>query len=376
MTHNQAVSRRLAALAALILPFALGACLFDSGGGAGYPDSDFDLSRLADAANPLARNYPVGDGKSLVGVKFAFKTMNYAAETDSNIEAFHEQTGAYPAMAGAYFDLTSQPRNLKTFLDAVRAKGCIPYVTLDPKDWDNKDFDFQQTFIGKIIQGDFDAPLAALAGVLRDFGQPVMFRYAHEMNGEWYPYAGGGDADGDGTADGPERFIQAWRHVHRLFGREGASNLVWIFCPNAEDFPAKDWNRPFRYFPGSEYADLVFVDAYEHHDKREKSLEQALAYFYNEMGHFLSARKALGDSVIPAFGLGEFGTNRTDSGKKADWYVQSLGYLGGDARIKFHILYNSQNWEDDFSITGLGEAVKSAYQNARFQFRLFDPPLI
>lgn len=360
----------------LVLLLLLVSCLFDSGKGAEFPVSDFDLSRLRNAANPLVQNYSVEAGKSLVGVKFAFKTMHYAAETDSNIEVFHEQVGAYPAMAGAYFDLTSQPRNLKAFLDAVHAKGCIPYVTLDPKDWDNEDIAYQKTFLGKIVRGEFDAPLVALVGVLRDFAHPVMFRYAHEMNGDWYPYGGGGDADGNGIADGPEKFIEAWRYVHRLFEREGAANLIWIFCPNAEDFPVKEWNRPFRYFPGSDYVDLVFVDAYEHHDKREQGLEQVLAYFYNEMGHFLSARETLGDTSIPAFGLGEFGTNRMDKGRKVDWYVRSLDYLGQDDRIQFHIQYNSQNRKEDFSLTGLGEAVKSAYRNIRFQFRLFVPVAI
>ncbi|MDQ3002996.1 MAG: glycoside hydrolase family 26 protein [Fibrobacterota bacterium] len=367
------VSHRLALGLILICPFLFGACLFDSGVGPNRIPSNFNLTVLQNAKNPLAGTYDMDEGKSVVGLQFAFRSMNYAWEVDSNIESFHDQTGTYPALAGAYFDLSSQPKNLRTFLDAVRAKGCVPYVTLDPKDWDEPDMALQKTFLGKILKGEFDAQLKSLAGALRDFQHPILFRYAHEMNGEWYPYGGGGDADGDGKADGPEKFIQAWRHVHDLFATEGASNLLWVFCPNAEDFPDRDWNRPFRYFPGVGYADLIFVDAYEHHDKRTTTLEQALDNFYNEMGHFLALRQSEGDSLLPAFGLGEFGTNRVEGGIKADWYLNSLDFVATDRRIKFHVLYNGQNGKEDFSLRGLGEAIKSAYQKTRFQFRLFDP---
>ncbi|MEO6097693.1 MAG: glycosyl hydrolase [Fibrobacteria bacterium] len=348
-------------------------CLFETEKDPGRPATTFDLSRLERARNPLAETYAVPEGKSIVGLQFAFRSMNYAWEVDSNVEAFHEQTGQYPAVTGAYFDLSSQPQNLKTFLDAVRADGCIPYVTLDPKDWDEPDLAMQKRFLEMILNGEFDAPLKALAVTLREFKHPVLFRYAHEMNGDWYPYAGGGDADGDGKADGPGKFIQAWRYVHNLFAQEGAGNLLWIFCPNSEDFPAQEWNRPFKYFPGLEYVDLIFVDGYEHHDKRSQSLEQSIAYFSNELGLYLESRAEMADSLLPAFGLGEFGTNRIATGLKTDWYVQSLDYLGEAPGIKFHIMYNSRNGREDFSLHGLGDRIKTAYLKSRFQFRLFGP---
>jgi hypothetical protein len=309
----------------------------------------------------------------LVGLQFAFQTMNYAGEVDSNVAAFRDQTGGYPALVGAYFDLSSRSAHLKAFLDAAHANGCIPYVTLDPKDWDEPDIKYQKTFTGLINAGKFDSALAGLASALRDFGHPVLLRYAHEMNGDWYPYAGGGDADGDGEADGPETFIRAWRHVHDLFTANGAGNLLWVFCPNAEDFPSADWNRPFRYFPGREYADLIFLDAYEHFTKKPQRLDETTAHFYGELGGFLRKQRSAGDSLPLPFGLGEFGTNRTDKSAKAAWYAEALDSLAADERIKFHVLYNGQNGGDDFSLRGLGDLIVSAYKKLRFQFRLFAP---
>jgi len=352
----------------------LSACLFDTETPP-IPSSAYatELSRLSGARNPLLAAYGLEAGGSLVGLQFAFRSMDYAHEVDSNLDAFHAQTGVYPATVGAYFDFRADSANLGIFLRAVRAKGCVPSVTLDPKYYGDPDTHYQKTFPNLISTGHFDAQLAAWAGTLRDFGGPVLLRFAHEMNGDWYPYGGGGDADGDGHPDGPEAFIRAWRHAHDLFLAQGARNLLWVFCPNGEDFPDRSWNRPFRYYPGDAYVDLVSVDAYEHHEKQTQSLPQALEHFLSEMGGFLQEREAAGDTVLPPFGLGEFGSNRTELDAKAAWYIEALRYLASDPRIQFHSLYDGQNGSEDFSLRGLEGRLDSAYMQPAFRYRLFDP---
>lgn len=131
----------------------------------GIPRIQFELSSLKYAVNPLSRSYAIEDWKSLVGLQFAFRSMNYAHEVDSNVDAFREQSGGFSALVGAYFDFTTQPQYLKTFLQAVSEKGSIPYVTLDPKVWSkvlsSRDIAFQKTFISRIIHGEFDPSLQA-----------------------------------------------------------------------------------------------------------------------------------------------------------------------------------------------------------------------
>jgi hypothetical protein len=323
----------------------------------------------------LSRWYPITRDKDVVGVKFAFHTMRYQEETDSNITAFAAEAGREPAIAGAYFDITAQPAHLKTFLDAVHARGAIPYVTYDPKDWSDTDQVRQYGFIDKINQGDFDETLKAFARTLRAFDQPVLFRFAHEMNGDWYPYSGafcggGADADRNGIADGPENYIAAWRHVHDLFLGEGADKLVWIFCPNAETFPPEDWNRPFAYFPGTDYVDMVSVDSYESPDKVKRDLENVLEDYYNDLGLYLEAHGSDSGFVLPPFGLGEFGTYRRDGTQKGDWYDAALRYIAAEGRIKISVQYNDRNAEKNFSIAGLGARLRDAFGNSRFQFRV------
>jgi hypothetical protein len=362
--------------------FLLSACLFDGEGKPGQgPRTRFDFSRLDSLESPFSKWYAIGKGRNLVGVKFAFTSTSYKHQVDSNIAAFSSELGKTPAMAGAYFDLTSQPKNLKTFLDAVAGNGCIPFVTLDPKDWDDPDMEYQRTFIALINSGRFDDTLKALAGTLKAFGKPVLFRFAHEMNGDWYPYSGafsggGSDADGDGLPDGPQNYVRAWRHAHDLFAAEGVSNLIWDFCPNAESFPDADWNRPFRYYPGAGYVDLISVDSYESPDKASLSLEDVLGEYLNEMGLNFESMDGQPGSGLKPFGMSEFGTYRRDSGSKAEWYETALKYISGKGHIQFSVFYNARNHEKDYSITGLGNRLQAAMTDPRFFFGIPEPALI
>jgi hypothetical protein len=326
---------------------------------------------LSGARNPVLAAYGLAQGGSLVGLQFAFRSTDYARQTDSNVAAFHDQTGVFPALVGAYFDFHARPEDLSVFLDAVREKAAVPSVTLDPKYYGDPDLRTQKALLARIAEGKFDPQLAAWADAIRGFGKPIVLRFAHEMNGDWYPYGGGGDADGDGHPDGPEAFIRAWRHVHDRFAAQGARNIVWAFCPNGEDFPDAGWNRPFRYYPGDAYVDVISVDAYEHSTKRTQSLPDAMEHFLSELGAFLEDREAQGDTAMPAFGLGEFGTNRADPGRKAAWYAEALAYLASDPRVQFHFLYDGQNGTEDFSLRDLPGKLGDAYAQPSFRYRLF-----
>lgn len=366
---------------AVLVPFLVSGCLFDMGNEQVFQGTRFDFSRLDSLENPFSRWFPISREENLVGVKFAFTSLEYKHQVDSNIAAFTFETGRIPAIAGAYFDLSSQPKNLRTFLEAVDGNGAIPFITLDPKDWDEDDTVFQKTFVSRILAGHFDDTLKALARTCRDFGKPALFRFAHEMNGDWYFYSGkniggGSDANRDGRPDGPENYIAAWRRVHGIFNGEGATNLVWVFCPNVETFPAEEWNRPFRYYPGPEYVDMLSVDSYEYPDKRLRDLEAVLGGFFGEMGRFFETHEGEPGFALKPFGLSEFGTFRADAGSKADWYDTALKYIGSQGRFKISVQYMTRNPDRDFSIAGLGPLLRDAYAQARFRFGLASSPAV
>lgn len=347
----------------------LQACVFQTEPGLDRPRTHYDFARVEALENPLARWYPSARGKNVVGLQFAFTSVDYEKEIDSNIDAFAREAGGEPAVVGAYFDLSKHPEDLRRFLVETAARGAVPFVTLDPKDRDEPDVAYQRTFIALINAGKFDSSLSAQAAAIRDFGSPVLLRFAHEMNGDWYPYSGvfaGGaaDADHDGLADGPENFVKAWRRVHGLFAAAGVANAVWIFCPNAETFPAEEWNLPFAYYPGSAYVDMITVDAYEAPYKARRDLEAVTEDFFNELGLFLES----GAEAKPV-GISEFGTSRAGAADKGDWYESALRYLASDRRVGMSLLFNAKDGAKDFSITGLGERLRPGYGDARFGFR-------
>ena len=76
----------------------------------------------------------------------------------------------------------------------------------------------------------------------------VWLRYAHEMNGYWYPW----------SHDGPA-YVSAWRRIVRLFRAAGARNVRFVWSVNANLYEPRDvWLRNARkYWPGSRYVDAV-----------------------------------------------------------------------------------------------------------------------
>jgi hypothetical protein len=99
-----------------------------------------------------------------------------------------------------------------------------------------------------IANGAQDAYITGFARQVARFRGIVYLRYAHEMNGIWYPW----------THDAPG-YRRAWRHVVRLVRRAGARNVrfVWSTNPNLYETPPSWMARLRRYWPGARYVDAV-----------------------------------------------------------------------------------------------------------------------
>jgi glycosyl hydrolase family 26 len=99
-----------------------------------------------------------------------------------------------------------------------------------------------------IVAGAQDEYIARFARSLATFRGRVDLRYAHEMNGTWYPWS-----------HDPVAYRSAWRHVVRLVRAQGARNVrfVWSVNPSLYLSP-RSWRRSVRvYWPGRRYVDAV-----------------------------------------------------------------------------------------------------------------------
>jgi mannan endo-1,4-beta-mannosidase len=99
-----------------------------------------------------------------------------------------------------------------------------------------------------IASGVRDEYILRFARSLATFHGLVHLRYAHEMNGTWYPWS-----------HDPIGYRRAWRHVVRLFELAGARNVRFVWSPNPSLYvPFRRWMRSVRvYWPGSRYVDAV-----------------------------------------------------------------------------------------------------------------------
>lgn len=141
----------------------------------------------------------------------------------------------------------------------------LPYIDIHP----STNGDTAAPILLSIINGDFDAYIQNWASEAKDFGKPLWICFDGEVNGSWHNGSGaanGGSAlagYGDpAKPDGPEIFIDAWRHVHDIFTAAGATNVAWVWSVNNEDWPIEDWNRFENYYPGDNYVDWLGIDGY------------------------------------------------------------------------------------------------------------------
>lgn len=191
-----------------------------------------------------------------------------------------DQVTAYEAAAGqpvswVYFSdnwFDGQSRAFPTeSANWIRARGSIPYIRLvttsqpiRPATGADPVFSLQN-----IINGQFDADFRTWAQGAVAYGGPVMLEWGTEANGDWFNWNGrwngGGTTNGFGdpnVADGPERFVAAYKHMVQVMRDAGAKNVSWVWHVNWAGEPGDAWNAIKNYYPGDKYVDLVGISAY------------------------------------------------------------------------------------------------------------------
>lgn len=180
--------------------------------------------------------------------------------------------------------------NDRTRWDIAQHK--IPLITWEPHEP-----------LDEIIAGRHDDVIHARAQGARDLGVEIFLRWGHEMNGNWYPWAGANN----GNEAGPAKYIAAWRHVHDLFVADGATNVVWVWCPLVTDVPAEPWNHWSNYYPGDDYVDWVGLDAYNWGNSSSCCTWQSFGELVTDLYDDYAGKKPL---IVPETASAEVGGNK------------------------------------------------------------------
>ena len=146
-------------------------------------------------------------------------------------------------------------------VNAAADAGALPVLTWNP--WDYREGVDQPTYsLRRIIRGRFDGYLRRFARDARAWGRPLFLRFAAEMNGDWLPWCEGVNGNRAG------QYVKAWRHVHRIFTKVGATNVAWVWSPNV----IYTGSTPLRrLYPGDAYVDWLGVDGYNWGNVRPSS---------------------------------------------------------------------------------------------------------
>jgi mannan endo-1,4-beta-mannosidase len=194
-------------------------------------------NRSSDPTGPLPVQLPATTGAYL-GVY-----THGVPDSYSGVAAFKHITQAKPDVV-MYYSGWFVPFPVK-FATTVANNGAVPLVQMDP----------DAINVSRIASGRYDGYLSAYAEAVRAYKHPVVLSFGHEMNGTWYSWGY--------RHTSPAVFVDAWRHIVKLFRALGAHNVTWMWTVNIiNDTHGGTIPRPGLWWPGSSYVDWVGIDGY------------------------------------------------------------------------------------------------------------------
>jgi hypothetical protein len=201
-------------------------------------------------------------------------------------------------------------------VETIHGMGSIPMITWEPwvVDFDERirtnlppAAEREYALLASIARGDYDFYLVPWAKAAAKYNRPLFLRFAHEMNDPYrYPW-------GPQNGNRPEDFIAAWKHVHLIFQKMGATKVLWVWSPHI----SMPWFE--YYYPGAEYVDWIGTGVLNYGTiaswSRWWSFHQILEKAYPTMLKFQK----------PIM-ICEFGT-LAQGGDLAEWYRQAFYHL-------------------------------------------------
>ena len=280
---------------------------------------------------------------STAALRFGVATAG-GAMAGSELDEVATLAGESPSMVMIYKDFLQSPPIAE--LDAVSSRGATPLVTWEPWAWGGG---VQQPAyaLARITAGDFDADITQWGQSLAAWGKPVMLRFAHEMNGNWYPWAEG--VNGNQAGD----YVAAWRHVHDVVAATGAGNIRWVWSPNVPYWGSTDLAG---LYPGAGYVDIVALDGYNW------GTSQTWSSWVSPVDLFAPGISQL-RTLAPGKAILVAETASSElGGSKATWNSDLVSYLAAQPDVMGFVWFHLQK-ETDWRINSSASSA-SAFKSA------------
>ena len=241
----------------------------------------------------------------------------------------------------------------REWLAAVARRGAVPMVSWEPWLKPKRSVaapNQRRGIVRQIARGVHDLYIRRWARDARAYGKPILLRFMHEMNGNWYPWSVGINGNS------PAAFRSAWRHVHDIFRREGATNVGWVFSVDSFAGGTPTSRRELdHFFPGKNYVDWVGLSGFNwgRQPARMMSFDRVFRSAYDVI-------KGYGKPVI----LAETGTAAADSASAPRWVQDAMRTTPKRfPRVKALVWYDSAHPQRDFTLRG--DALRRLRADAR-----------
>jgi len=235
------------------------------------------------SSNPNDRNWRVDtDPNALQAYRNSWQGIDqgvFLAEfppDTSAIDDFETLVGVHQVRIG-WFESLDKPFPLQS-IEAVQARGSIPYIILEPFDaYLGDSARSGPSRLDDILAGSYDTRLNEWAQAAATNGGPIEITFGHEMNGDWFTW---GYVNGH-NGNTPQDFIDAFRYVVDVFRDAGADNVSWVWTINAS------WTDDFSVaFPGEDYVDRMGMNGFNWGDFPKGTHQPWEADFYRDWRDF------------------------------------------------------------------------------------------
>ncbi len=194
-------------------------------------------------------------------VKFGVVIADYS-NSHGGLSSLEQKLGTSLAIISIYKQFGNPDNSdlLQSDLDYSKKNNKTLLIAWEP--WDPSLGMRQQIdYVQQIIDGKQNKYIDRFARQIRTYGKPVIIRFGHEMNGNWYPWG-----------DRPEEYKAAYRAIVAKFAQAHITNVAWMWSINAENAPASPIDQVDAYYPGDDVVDSIGIDGFNFGRKHGENL--------------------------------------------------------------------------------------------------------
>ena len=199
-----------------------------------------------------------------------------------------------------------------------------------------------------IAKGNWDGMISARAQAVAMLNTPVFLRWFWEMDGNKKA----------GFVSSPASYVKAWRHIHDIFIAAGATNVAWVWCPNASAFDDGD---AMAYYPGAAYVDWVCADGYNFAPNRPGDDWESFGQIFNG---FYTAGTRLGKPLM----VGETGVLERGAGEKGAWLRAAHDWVAAHPAIAALVYFNADSTNNGISYNWRVDTAPASFEGFRYLF--------